>query len=269
MYTVQESSIADTGRLFEYMQQDTFGADFHLKGFEYAWIVCSREWKQGEKVADIGGAYSQLPAYLSKTFGCKTWVVDDFGTKSNEEFWLRNRDLQAFLGQESSVEYVLERLGNPALSSLREGFFDVIISASALEHVPNELMPAVWKHMDLILKPGGEMIHGIDLKVQADRGMSKLIVAEVIDRIAASLPTSFLIKHVRATPTLYMNGIKRSIGLSGFSRRNLPGALDLVMDPEVLVEPVAHTYNRIIKDGVVSIKHHRNIALLVHLKKEK
>ncbi|MBN2556285.1 MAG: class I SAM-dependent methyltransferase [Anaerolineales bacterium] len=269
MYTLIESSIADTGRLFDYLQRDTYGADFHLKGFEYAWIIRSRKWQVGEKIADIGGAYSQLPDYLVKTYGCETWVVDDFGTKSNEEFWLRNRDLEEFLTKKSPVNYVIERLGNPAESSLQEGFFDVVISASALEHVPNELMPAVWKHMDLILKPGGEMLHGIDLKVQADRGKTKLMIAGAIDRLAALLPTSWMIKHVRATPTLYMHGIKRSIGLSSFSRRDLPGALDLVMDPEILVEPVAHTYNRIIKDGAVSIKHQRNVALLVHLKKEK
>jgi 2-polyprenyl-3-methyl-5-hydroxy-6-metoxy-1,4-benzoquinol methylase len=155
MYKIIEVSLADTHRLYQYKLQDIFGADFSLKGFEYPWILTSRTWQKGETVLDVGAAYSRLPIHIQQTYGCETWVVDDFGLKSDEPFWTRHKPPHEHIAKYPEVKFVLERLGDPAQSSLPVGYFDVIYSASALEHVPCTLTPKVWKHMDLLLKPGG------------------------------------------------------------------------------------------------------------------
>lgn len=60
MYRLIEASLADLTRLYPYKQQELFRADFSLKGFEYPWILSSRDWQPGEKVLDVGAAQMSL-----------------------------------------------------------------------------------------------------------------------------------------------------------------------------------------------------------------
>ena len=90
MYEILEVCLADTNRLYQFKQQGIFGVDFNLKGFEYPWLLSSRSWQKGERVLDVGAAYSLLPIHIQQTYGCETWIVDDFGLESNEP-WLPSR----------------------------------------------------------------------------------------------------------------------------------------------------------------------------------
>ena len=92
---------------------------------------------------DVGAAYSTFPLHLAREMGCAVTVVDDFGLNSDTPFWTRGRDPHEYIDANPDVTFALERLGNPAESKLEEESFDVIYSASALEHVPDDLMPAV------------------------------------------------------------------------------------------------------------------------------
>lgn len=267
MYQVLEASLANTGRLFQYKVAGTFGVDFTLKGLEYPWIVESRCWRAGERVLDVGAGYSPLPIHLADSFGCAVSAVDDFGIQSQQAFWTRGKDPLDHVRDHPNVKYVLERLGEPNSSSLEPCSFDVIISASALEHVPDRQMPKVWRHMDLLLKPGGEMVHAVDLKFQADRGLRYVVGSEVLDMLYGFLPQGVRLGHIRATPRSYLNTLDRVLGLRWEKAPKGLGAARMVLDPEVMTDPVASTYNRIVKDGLTSKGHRRVTALLIHLRK--
>lgn len=267
MYQVIEASLADTGRLFRFMQEGRFGAELNLKGFEYPWIAGCREWRKGERVLDVGAGYSPLPAYLADQLGCEVWAVDDFGIDSHQGFWKRGKDPLTHIQDNPTVKYVMERLGQPTSSSLLPGSFDVIISASALEHVPDVKMADVWRHMDLLLRPGGEMVHAVDLKFQGDRGLRYILAAEVFDLMFGLLPLGVPPRYVRATPRSYLRIVDRVLALQWPQRPHRLGATRMVLDPEIMTDPVASTYNRIVKDGMATKKHRRVTALLIHLRK--
>lgn len=265
MHKVKEVSLADTARLFDYLQCGVFGAKFKLKGFEYAWTIRAREWKPGERVLDVGAGYSALPSYLADTFGCEVWAVDDFGMSAQQDFWKRARDPHKFVEQTQQVKYILERLGDPDESSLPLEYFDVICSSSALEHVPDQVIQSVWRHMDLLLKPGGEMLHAIDLKFQGDRGFSYLLLAGILDLFYRWFPSKWKSRYARATPRCYVYMIADILGFDKVPSMHGMNSIEMVLDPEILIEPPETTYNRIIKDNAIDIRYHRTAALLLHL----
>jgi 2-polyprenyl-3-methyl-5-hydroxy-6-metoxy-1,4-benzoquinol methylase len=190
VYDIEEISIADTDRLYRYKEQGLHAAAFGLKGFEHPWIQVSHKWREGERVLDVGAGYSLLSHHLHETYGCESWNIDDFGLESEEAFWTRGRDVQAHIAKYPSVEFVRERLGNPASSSLSDSSFDVIFSASALEHVPGALAPRVWNHMDRLLKPGGVMLHAIDIGFASNYSLPRLLAHFAARRFHALAPAA-------------------------------------------------------------------------------
>src|SRR5512136_3055689 len=117
-YQLLEISLADVNRSYQYCLKGLFKADLNLKGFDYPWLLTSHEWQREEKVLDVGPGYSPLPAYIEKTYGCETWAADDFGVTVDDEFWERHLSPAQFVKQNTGVKFVLERLGDPATSSL-------------------------------------------------------------------------------------------------------------------------------------------------------
>lgn len=266
MYNILEISLADTHRLYYYKQQNVFGTDFSLKGFEYPWILASHSWKEGEKVLDIGAAYSFLPIHIQRTYDCETWVVDDFGLNSNEPFYTRHKDPYKHIKKHPQVEFVLERLGDPSQSSLPRGYFDLIYSASALEHVPHALTPQVWKHMDLLLKPGGEMLHAIDISFPSNGGPWNLLKACAFDTFYTLLHEQFRQRHCFSTPRSYVRLVFEMLDFNKKVMKNI-SVLNMVLDPEVLTENYSIGFNRIIKDKMTKFRYNRMGALLLRMKK--
>jgi hypothetical protein len=128
-------------------------------------------------------------------------------------------------------------------------------------------MKAVWQHMDILLKPGGYLLHAIDIKFQADRGMNYLLSALIFEQLFQALPETLKTRYVRATPRAYARRVKSILNMKGRLPRSIPSSFDLIMNPEILVDPPQHSYNRIIKDNMVDIRHHRDSTLLLGLKK--
>jgi 2-polyprenyl-3-methyl-5-hydroxy-6-metoxy-1,4-benzoquinol methylase len=266
MYQVLEASFADVDRLFRFHIDGVYGAGFGIKGFDYPWLVTSYDWKKGIKVLDIGAAYSPLPIYLQNTYGCEVWAVDDFGITVGDDFWTRNRSPLEYINEHPEIKYVLERLGDPGKSSLPEGYFDVIYSTSTLEHVPSTHMLAVWSHMDKLLKPGGEMLHAVDLWFPSNEGALKLMCKLLFDLFRAFVPSGYKQNHDQATPLNYIRLVAKELGFKLDSTKKLD-VLHMALSPNILVEGYQHGLNRILKDKIPDYHFKRCGSLMMHLKK--
>jgi len=265
-YQVIEAALADVDRLYCYHLDGVYGADFGIKGFNFPWLLTSHKWKKEEKVLDVGPAYSRIPAYIQKTFGCEVWAADDFGITAGDDFWTRGRSPQEHIEKHPEVKYVLERLGDPAKSSLPLGYFDVVYSLSALEHVPPKIMPAVWRHMDTLLKPGGELLHGVDMIFPSNRGMRTLFLGLLFDWLHVLIPVSYKQEHVQATPLNYLRQVARVLGFRLDSTKSLD-VLTMSLSPNTLVESYQFGLNRIIKDQIKDYHFQRRGSLMIRLKK--
>ncbi len=266
MYEILEVCLADTNRLYQFKQQGIFGVDFNLKGFEYPWLLSSRSWQKGERVLDVGAAYSLLPIHIQQTYGCETWIVDDFGLESNEPFWTRHGSPHEHIAKYPEVRFVLERLGNPAQSSLPLGYFDVVYSASTLEHVPCTLTPQVWKHMDLLLKPGGEILCAIDLPFPSNGGLRYICLSLAFDVFYSLVPKRLRQRYCHRTPKGYTKLVFQTLGVSYKIGSGL-SVLNMILNPETLTENYAIGFNRIIKDQMTNYRYQRMGALLLAMRK--
>lgn len=267
-YDIVGITLADTQRLFEYMQEGVFGGKFNLKGFDYPWIIKSRSWKKGERILDVGAAYSPLPIHIAKNYGCEVWVADDFGCSVDDSFWLRNQSHEEHIHSNPEVKYVLERLGDPQRSALPPGYFDCIYSASALEHVSSNQLRSVFRHMDHLLRPGGEMLHAVDIAMPTNRGLSHVVLAVLFDFLYPFIPFRLRQRFAFETPRSFARfAIKDLKTLPYRHSRNL-SVINMVLNPEVMVESMQHTYNRIVKDGAQNQKHFRVTSLVLHMRKK-
>lgn len=266
MLEFTEVSLADTRRLFRLRQDSQIEVGLGIKGFDYGWVVACRSWKPNEKILDVGGAYSRLPLFLQKNFGCETWVADDFAAGSGEGFWMRNRSPQEYIESHPEIHYVMEYIGDESKSSLALGSFDVVYSASVMEHVPSALTPAVWKHMERLLKPGGELIHAIDVPFPSNGGLKKLLAKYLLDALNPIVPVKYRLAHHLTTPVNYVGLVCAALGLRRPDMRAL-SAWRMSLDPEVLTESYEHGMNRILKDNMKSYRYQRVGSLLLRLKK--
>jgi hypothetical protein len=266
MYEILEISLGDTNRLYRYKLDDVYGAKFSLKGFDYPWLLTSRQWTGAEKVLDVGAAYSPLPVHIQQMFGCEVWVADDFGTTTDESFWTRNKSASEYVASHPEIKFVLERLGNSATSSLPAGYFDIIYSLSVLEHIPQKYTEAAWRHMDLLLRPGGEMLHAVDLSFPSNRGVWKVLGAVLFDTLYPLLPHNLRVDRCKATPAAYIRLALRTLGIRPSIPRSL-SVLNMVLNPEVLSEEYSYGLNRMLKDGMKDYHYQRAGTLLLHLRK--
>lgn len=265
-YQITEISLADLGRLYKYHVDGIFGAEFGIKGFDYPWLLTSYDWRADLKVLDVGPAYSPMPVYLQKKYGCEVWAADDFGMTVDDEFWKRGNSPREYIAQHPEIRYVLERLGNPEKSSLPAGFFDVIYSLSVLEHVPAEIMPLVWRHMDILLKPGGEMLHAVDLLFPSNGGVQKLFFSLVFDWLHMFVPAGYKQNHVQATPLNYLRQAAKVLGFKLGSTKGLD-VLTMSLSPNTLVESYQYGLNRIVKDNIKDFRFQRFGSLMIRLRK--
>lgn len=269
MYEVLGISLANAKKLLDYKKSEIFGAEFSIKGFDYPWIIRSNKWKASDKVLDIGAGYSILPAYLADTYGCEVWALDDFGMDSSEQFWRRNQDPQEHIRKYPQVRFVLERLGDIRGSSLPENYFDCIYSASTLEHIPTSLIREVWHHMDILLKPGGVMLHALDIAFPTYRGFLSLLKALFLDNLHQFLPHSMRMRYAYYTPKAYVRCGLASIGVKPGSYLGNLDVIKMILDPEIVLESLDWAFNRAVKDGMEDVAILRVSSLLIHLKKLK
>lgn len=170
MLVLTHASLAKVYDLFRYKQSgfkleqfpgytyDQWG----IKAHNRPWIEEIGQFAKGQKVIEVGGAYSLLPKYLGEKYELEAWIGDDFGMSVDDPLWSRWGDPQELPKKYPSVKYVFERFGTFS-PKFPGAYFDRIFSVSTLEHIPQEERLSVFKDMHRCLKPGGLEIHTIDI----------------------------------------------------------------------------------------------------------
>jgi SAM-dependent methyltransferase len=269
IYTSLEVSLADTNRLMRYYLEADPEIHLNLKGFDYAWITRSVAWREGMRVLDVGAGFSWLPSYLAKRFGCEMWAIDDFGESEPSRFWRRHRDPEEFIDSHPEIHYVRGRLGANGPSGLPEASFDCIYSASALEHVRPGQIRAVWESMDRLLRPGGTLVHALDIAFPSSRGAKHVALAWGYDMSYPLLPRSLRTRFAYETPLSYTRFVASVLPIRNLAAaRRRMSVSRMVLDPEVAVEPLDYAVNRVIKDGDHAPRYYRVGSLLLRLQKE-
>lgn len=62
--------------------------EWGIKAHNRPWIDVTGAFQRGERIVEVGGAYSLLPEYLAEKYGTESWIIDDFGGYSKEtDLW--------------------------------------------------------------------------------------------------------------------------------------------------------------------------------------
>ena len=196
-----------------------------IKAHNRPWIEEAGRFAAGQRVIEVGGAYSRLPEYLGTKYAVEPWVADDFGKgTSEEELWTRWGDPAELPAKHPGVHYVFRRLGEAA-PELPDDHFDRVFSVSTLEHIPARSRLSVLTDMHRILAPGGLELHTIDIAVPAPRVVARHWLG---DRIPP----------LRSANRAFRGDIFRWVNLfrkSGVRIDRFPSSLAL-LDRSVLVE---------------------------------
>lgn len=227
-------SFATVAELFDFKSQGLELSPFPeaddewgIKAHNRPWIAQSGRWQEGQRVIEVGGAFSRLPQWLADTYGVEPWVGDDFGQSTGKtELWTRWGDPHELPSKYPSVTYQFENFGGG--SSYRDGSFDCAFSVSTLEHIPVAKRVDVLKDIHRTIAPGGFELHAIDISTLDVR---RVLVATVAEQVP-------VIRHFLAGKI--SNGIaawSRILTKSGvdMSRVRVPSSLRL-LERATLVE---------------------------------
>ena len=179
-------SLATTEQLFQYKMEgfrlDLFPGytpdQWGIKAHNRPWIEAVGDFTAGQKIIEVGGAYSRLPEYLAKKYDVEAWIGDDFGASMNDPLWSRWGDPDTLVKKFPSIKYVFEPFGKFDEKYPRK-YFDRIFSVSTLEHIPYEFRLDVFKDMNRCVSSGGRQIHSIDISTN----WKKVAVSSIVDVI--------------------------------------------------------------------------------------
>jgi SAM-dependent methyltransferase len=203
-----------------------------IKAHNRPWVEEVGKWQHGQRVLEVGGAYSRFPEHLGKKFGVEPWIADDFGIGSDEEaMWSRWGDPRELPAKHSTVRYVFTRLGTFP-DELPTGSFDRVFSVSTLEHIPRQHRHDVLADMHRLLAPGGLEIHTIDVPVGRPRTLAAQWLAEKLP------PLRLVDKRLQHDIARWIDLFKRSGVRIAASVPSVSGLLDR----RVLVESADVVY---------------------------
>jgi hypothetical protein len=152
-----------------------------IKAHNRPWIEEFGNFAKGQKILEVGGAYSLLPKYLAEKYDLEAWVGDDFGQTFQDSIWSRWGDPHEYAQKHPSTHYVFELFGTFS-KKYPDSYFDRIFSVSTLEHIPMENMLDVFKDMHRCLKPGGRQLHTIDIPTKSFKAT---VLAALVDKLPA------------------------------------------------------------------------------------
>ena len=160
-----------------------------IKAHNRPWVAAHGEWRTGQRIIELGGAYSTLSGWLGDRYGVEPWVGDDFGRTSGEDIWGRWGDYEELPAKRPGVHYQFDNFG-PG-SPYESDFFDRIFSVSTLEHIPMNQRLGVLQDAHRALAPGGLELHTIDIPTLQT---AQLILAGIAEKVP--ILRSLLIKKL-------------------------------------------------------------------------
>ena len=188
MLVLSHASFAEVEQLFQYKKQgfilDGFPGytpnQWGIKAHNRPWVEENGRFASGQKIIEVGGAYSLLPKYLAEKYNLEAWIGDDFGDSNNETIWSRWGSPRELPVKHPSVNYIFQPFGIFS-NQYPDQYFDRIFTISTLEHIPQEKCLDVLRDMHRCLKPGGIQIHTIDIGTKILSGIKNLIFQRAAD----------------------------------------------------------------------------------------
>lgn len=151
-----------------------------IKAHNRPWIEDRGQFSKGQKIIEVGGAYSLLPKYLSEKYELEAWIGDDFGIDSEEEEnWSRWGNPILLPERYPMIKYVFKKFGffSPEFP---DKYFDKIFSVSTLEHIPDRHRLSVFQDMHRCLNNGGMELHTIDIGIP---NLKNVFIAGFLDKV--------------------------------------------------------------------------------------
>lgn len=124
-----------------------------LKNIQDAWVLSELVDGRGLRLCEVGGGHSRVLRELAKHNACVN--ADKLEGAGNGP-----RSVPQIPGVETIPAYLGDF--DPRLA---DASFDAVFSISVLEHVPDDRLADCFADMARILRPGGVMLHAIDLYI--------------------------------------------------------------------------------------------------------
>jgi SAM-dependent methyltransferase len=123
----------------------------NIKDAQDGFVLSLLSGAKGQKVLEMGGGDSRVLRLLAADNEC--WNVEKFqgvdGGPGKEVVIPGVRNVHAFMGEFSA--------------ELPDAYFDVALSISVVEHIPDEAVLRAFSDIARVLKPGGIAAHAIDI----------------------------------------------------------------------------------------------------------
>lgn len=142
---------------------------WHLKDIQDAVAYSYLYDKAGIDIAEIGAGNSRLLQPLAHTNRC--YAIDEYEGVGGGP---TSRPLL------DKVEFIDCIIGN-SKGIIEDASFDIIYSVSVVEHVPSNQLSAFFADCRRILKPGGLMVHLIDVYVESENGNNTALWSRMQD----------------------------------------------------------------------------------------
>ena len=249
MLLLTDFRFATVSELFRYKKNGFKLPPFHgytpdqwgIKAHNRPWIEEAGSFVANQKIIEVGGAYSTLPAYLASKYKLEAWVGDDFGEGAGElKTWARWGDPRELSSVWPDTKYVFKPFGKFS-KEYPDDYFDRVFSVSTLEHIPYKKIPSVFEDMHRVLSAKGFELHTIDI---APRGYKNLIAASVLEKISLKLGIDMFRGKARwLSPTWHwLKTIEKSgVDISGVTSENYPYS-DRLLNKDTLFESYDAVY---------------------------
>lgn len=150
--------IINKRELFEWWDQGLADKnEWHLKAIQDAWAYSVLKGSAGLRIGEVGGGVPRVLTKLAKHNTCiNIDKLEGVGQGPTEPTHLQGiTTIDAYMGDFDP--------------RLEDNSFDVLFSLSVLEHVEDDDFNRCFADMARILKPGGIMLHAIDVYLDLDR----------------------------------------------------------------------------------------------------
>ncbi len=137
-----------------------FQTNNDTRAFEYPWACNILQAKERMDILEIGGGISGLQFVLDR-IGCRVTNVDP-GKAARGKGWPVTTDTIATLNKQFGTQIELKNCCIED-AGIKDESHDRALSISTIEHLPDDDIQSVLRHVRRVLKPGGLFVITLDL----------------------------------------------------------------------------------------------------------